>query len=152
MVLALEKIKIDPLYRSPDEIERLVAGFEDCTLSRASWTHQAHLTVALWYLAGYSGEEATAQIRNGIKRLNAANGVQTTRTGGYHETITLFWIWAVSRYLLLTDARSSIVELANGLIEFYADKNYPLRYYSRERLMSWEARTGWIEPDLKLLD
>jgi hypothetical protein len=152
MVLALEKIKIDPLYRSPDEIERLVAGFEDCTLSRASWTHHAHLTVALWYLAGYSGEEATARIRNGIKRLNAANGVQTTRTGGYHETITLFWIWAVSRYLLLTGARSSIVELANGLIEFYADKNYPLRYYSRERLMSWEARTGWIEPDLKLLD
>jgi hypothetical protein len=29
------------------------------------------------------------------------------------------------------------------------EKNFPLAYYSRERLFSNEARTSWAEPDLK---
>ena len=152
MVLALEDVKLDPLYRDLPDIKKLISEFEDCSLPRSRWTHQAHLTVAFWYLSNHTGEEAAARIRVGIKRYNAANGVQTTRTGGYHETITLFWIWAVSRYLLLADQRLSVVELANGLVEHYADKNYTFRDYSRDRLLSWEARTGWVEPDLNPLD
>ena len=31
------------------------------------------------------------------------------------------------------------------------EKNFPLAYYSPERLFSDEARTSWVEPDLKLL-
>ena len=138
-------------YRTYAEVESLVRAFEACTLPRADWTHQAHLTVALWYLAHCSGREATARIRNGIKRYNAANGVQTTRSGGYHETITLFWICVVSKYLLLADAGCSLVELVNGLIARYSDGRFPFEYYSRELLMSWRARTSWVEPDLKPL-
>jgi hypothetical protein len=29
------------------------------------------------------------------------------------------------------------------------EKNFPLAYYSAERLFSDEARTSWVEPDLK---
>lgn len=32
-----------------------------------------------------------------------------------------------------------------------ADKDLPLRYYSRERFFGDDARAGWIEPDLALL-
>jgi hypothetical protein len=138
-------------YRTYAEVESLVRGFEACTLSRSEWTHQAHLTVALWYLVHCSGREATARIRYGIKRYNAANGVQTTRDGGYHETITLFWICVVSKYVLLADAGCSFVELANGLIARYSDGRFPFEHYSRELLMSWRARTSWVEPDLKPL-
>jgi hypothetical protein len=138
-------------YRTTGEVESLVRAFEACTLPRPEWTHQAHLTVALWYLAHCSGREATARIRNGIKRYNAANGVQMTKDGGYHETITLFWICAISKYLLLADAGCSFVELANGMIARFSDGRLPLEYYSRELLMSWRARTSWVAPDLKAL-
>ena len=32
------------------------------------------------------------------------------------------------------------VSLANGLIAKYADRTLPFSYYTRDRLMSWEAR------------
>jgi hypothetical protein len=126
-----------------------VSAFEACTLPRTEWTHQAHLSVALWYLAHCSGREATARIRNGIKRYNAAAGIRTTKDGGYHETITLFWICAISKYLLLADEGRSFVELANGMIARFGDGRLPFEYYSRDLLMSWRARTSWVEPDLK---
>jgi len=138
-------------YRSLAEIESLVRAFEDCRLPRPEWTHQAHLTVALWYLVHCSGREATARIRNGIKRYNAANGVHMTKDSGYHETITLFWICVLSKYLLFADAGCSFVELANGMIALFSDGRYPFEYYSRELLLSWRARTSWVEPDLKAL-
>jgi hypothetical protein len=148
---AIDAVEAAP-GRAPDEMERLVKAFEACTLPRSEWTHAAHVTVALWYLVHYSGEEAVMRIRNGIKRYNASQGVAMTMSGGYHETMTLFWIWAVARYLLLEGAGRSVEQLAEGLKDCLGDKNFPLAYYSRERLMSWEARLSWMEPDLKPLD
>jgi len=141
------------LYHKREEIENLIREFEACTLPREKWTHHAHLTMALVYLKHYPVSDATEQIRSGIQRLNGAHGVKMTKDHGYHETITLFYIWAVGKYLQSADSKNSLVELANGLINSsYAEKNFPLEFYSRERLMSWEARSGWLEPDLKMMD
>lgn len=141
------------LYHSAEEIEKLLQEFESCTLPRERWTHHAHLTMALYYLKQYPISDATDRIRNGIQRLNEAHGVKMTKDHGYHETITLFYIWAIGKYLQNANSNCSIVELVNGLINSrYAEKNFPFEFYSQERLMSWEARTGWLEPDLKTLD
>ena len=149
-VLAIEKCKlVVERYDTFSEIENLVRAFDDCTLPKPEWTHQAHLTVAMWYLVHYSGREATARIRNGIKRFNAAKGVKTTLTGGYHETMTMFWICTVSRYLLFADEDCSFIELVNGMLESCGDKNLPFKYYSRDLLMSVRARASWVEPDLR---
>ena len=149
-VLAIEKCKmVVERYDTFSEIENLVRGFDDCTLPKPEWTHRAHLTVAMWYLVHYSGREATTRIRNGIKRFNAAKGVKTTPTNGYHETMTMFWICVVSRYLLFADADCSFIELVNGMLESCGDKNLPLKYYSRDLLMSVRARASWVEPDLR---
>ncbi|MBD1891473.1 hypothetical protein [Coleofasciculus sp. FACHB-SPT9] len=139
-------------YQSLSEIESLIAAFENCTLPRDEWNHRAHLTVALWYLTRYSKAEATNCIRDRIQRYNLTNGIKTTKNSGYHETMTLFWIRIVSHYLSVADRTRSIVYLANELIDSYADKNLPLTYYNRDRLMSWQARITWLEPDLKPLD
>jgi len=138
-------------FRTVDEINALVRAFEDTTLPRAEWTHRAHLTVALWYLTRYSGREATVRIRTGIKRYNASKGILTTPTGGYHETLTLFWICMISHFLLFADVSGSLVELTNAMLARCAHKDLPLRYYSRERLMSPQARAIWVEPDLQPL-
>lgn len=139
-------------YRTRGEIENLISAFESCTLPRERWSHQAHLTVGLWYLVRHERGEATKLIRRNIQKYNRAHGIVTTKTSGYHETITLFFIRVVSKYLCEASANNSIVELLNGLIDSYGDKNLPLAYYSKERLMSCEARTRWLEPDLKSLD
>jgi hypothetical protein len=142
-------VLMPPYYSSEKEVEAIVKAFEACTLPKSQWTHQAHLTVAALYLARYSGQEAAMRIRTGIKRYNAANGVIATPTGGYHETMTLFWICIVSKYLLLADRDRLFVDLVNGLIETYGDKNLPFEYYSRDLLFSRQARFSWVEPDLK---
>jgi hypothetical protein len=140
------------LYRTLSEIERLIREFEACTLPGGDWTHHAHLVLAVWYLAHYAGAEAEQRIRHGIQQYNAARGVLVTKDSGYHEPITMFWIRMARRYLAAAHADRSIEELVNGMIASCGDKDLPLTCYSRERLMSWEARLGWVEPDIKPLD
>jgi hypothetical protein len=139
------------MYATDDEIESSIRAFEDCTLPRSQWTHAAHLTIALWYLVRYSPSEATKRIREGIQLYNTAAGIQTTKESGYHETLTLFWIHLVRHYLHTSDSVDSLFRLANELIETYSDRTLPFKYYSRDRLISWEARTYWIEPNLQPL-
>jgi hypothetical protein len=140
------------LHSSTYEVTRLVSEFEACTLARERWTHEAHLRVALWYLARHEVGEATRLIREGIKRYNQACGVVQTETGRYHETITLFYVRIISRYLKGARAGASFAELVAGLLPACGDRALPFEYYSRERLLSWAARTGWVEPDLKAID
>ena len=138
-------------YSSFDEIKALIHGFESGELPRSEWTHGAHLTIACWYLVCHPEPEATRAIREGIQRFNKARGIITTEKSGYHETMTIFWIHVVRHYLSTATLECSLVGLMNGLVCRYADKNLPFEYYTRERLMSWEARTVWIAPDLKML-
>ena len=138
-------------YQTEDEIEVLVTAFNNCTLSRSEWDHPAHLTVALWYLIRYNEQEAIEQIRNNIKRYNAAMGIETTKNSGYHETMTLFWVWMVRDYLSVNYHQNSILQLTNRLLNTHNNKYLPLQYYTQDLLMSWEARINWVEPNLKPL-
>ena len=139
-------------FHTTEEILSLVRRFEDCTLPREEWTHAAHLTVALWHLLQFDWPEAVARVRRGIKLYNAAHGVLSTPTGGYHETLTLFWLRTVRAFLEAerNEARA-LVRLANDLTAT-ADKGLPLEHYTRARLFSPEARAGWVEPNLKPFD
>jgi hypothetical protein len=135
-------------YESAAEVERVVAGFMDGTLPHAEWTHQGHLTVALWYATHHDAPEALDLVRVGILRLNAAHGVPTTPTRGYHETITRFYMHVVGRFVEQQAGKGDWAERANRLIERCGARELPLRYYSEARLKSAEARAGWVEPDL----
>lgn len=129
------------------EIKGLIEQFEDCSLAKSEWTHASHLIVALWYLSKHTTEDATRCIREGIQRLNAAHGVIATPYGGYHETLTLFWIKQVSGFIQKDPTHALLTDKANDLIRYLSDSKLPLQYYSRERLFSPEARSDWIEPD-----
>ena len=140
------------IYRSPCEIDSLIHAFQECSLPRSQWTHAAHLTVGLWYLFYDSEPEAINAVRNGIKRYNSVHGIESTKDSGYHETLTLFWMRIVRGYLAEESRNRSIVHLANGLIAKYADRHLPFCYYTRDRLMSAEARINWVEPDLRAIE
>src|SRR5262245_9914729 len=95
-----------------DRLLRLVRRFEACTLPWSQWTHEAHLLVGLWYLEHVPEPEATQRIRIGIRCYNLANGVITTPERGYHETITLFYVRAITACIASAPAGTSLDELA----------------------------------------
>jgi hypothetical protein len=139
-----------------DEVVRLVARFEDGTLPKAEWTHQAHLTVALWYASRLPFEEALVVMREGIRRVNATHGVATTPTGGYHETITRFYMRVICGFV---EEESGTKEepgtgkdwaaRVNRLLARYGARDLPLRHYTKDLLMSPAAKVGWVEPDVR---
>jgi len=139
-------------YTDVREIEQIVDGFLACRLPCSEWTHRAHLTVGLWHAREYPPDEALVRMRAGIQRYNAACGIVTTATRGYHETLTRFYMTLLTRYLAGVSDRSDWVAVTNTLVERYGDRDLPLRYYTRERLMSNEARAGWVPPDLQDLE
>ena len=129
---------------SDPEIEAFIRAFEDCSLPKSEWTHARHLIMALWYLRRHRRDEATRLIRDGIQRYNQAQRNFT----GYHETITRAWIAVIERLLSQRDRTLPDSALAEVLLHECGEKNYLLRFYSRERLLSDEARSRWVEPDL----
>jgi hypothetical protein len=133
------------------EIESLVRAFERGDIARESWDHQSHVTVACWYLLCSPYEEAVEKMRAGLLHYLDVRRIETTLESGYHETITVSWMRLVDSYLKSTNLDCSLVELINDLIEHFRDKDYLLGYFTRERLMSGEARYGWLDPDLKQL-
>jgi hypothetical protein len=143
--MALEEINMTRYFENDNEIISLVHSFEACTIHPAEFKHYQHLTVALWYVANFSYDEATVKMRTGIQKLATAYGKT-----GYHETITLFWLAIVREFLARSHSRS-IVELANKLAAECADKNLIRDYYSEDLLTSDKAKNRWVAPDLKPL-
>lgn len=136
-------------YKDESEIYDLLESFETGTISRDDWRHAEHLVVALCYLRTETLDGATEKMRFGIFNLLRAFGVDLEKEMPYHETITVFWMRTAYAYMLMNGSHS-FVEMANGLCELY-DKDHPLKFYSRERLFSDEARAGFVDPDLKPL-
>ena len=140
---------LDRPFTDSSEIERLLAGFESCSLPKPMWTHRAHLAVALCYCERKSSDQALRLMREGIRRYNVATGGSNSETSGYHETITWFYIWLVDHCLRSGKlTRGDLAERANGLYASYGARDLPLRHWSKERLMSVEARREWVEPDV----
>jgi hypothetical protein len=131
-----------------EDLERFVRDFEETRLPRSEWTHAMHLTVALVYLVRHGQDEATERMRRGIQRLNFHYGNHT----GYHETITLAWIAVVSRFLAARPGSQSLATLSRELIAECGARDYLLRFYSRDVLMSEEARRRWVRPDLSPIE
>ena len=136
------------------ETDRIAAAFIARTLPKREWTHEAHLKVGLWHalrhpLAPGNGVEdpALELLRARIRAYNEATGVPNTDTGGYHETITRFYLLVIRRFIASADPLRPLDELAAELILRHGDRELALRHYTRERLFSTAARAGWLPPD-----
>jgi hypothetical protein len=133
-------------YRSKSEIEAVVQGFEACTTGKGAFTHQSHLTVAVWYLQDSTEEQAMEKMRMGLHRFLDHLGVGQEK---YHETLTVFWIKIVRNCLQRLDPRFSLLEMTNAVIESLGNSRLVFEYYTKELLGSVSAKNGWVEPDLK---
>lgn len=146
-------VEAQPLRWFGDDALSLGPRFEACAIPAKSWTHAAHLSVGLWHLDRYGRMEALARLRTGIRRLNESHGGVNSATAGYHETITVAYVELLAQFLERREngesLRDAVTRLLGGPL---AARNMLLTFYSRERLMSVEARAAWVEPDLARLD
>jgi hypothetical protein len=141
------------VYDGPDVILARVAAFRARTLPKPEWDHFAHLTVGHHYVTAYGADEALAQLRGDISRYNEACGVPNSDTRGYHETITAFYVRTIARYLAQIPASMPLLDQVHGLLnDALGSKAIAFEFWSRERLLSTEARRAWLAPDLKPIE
>jgi hypothetical protein len=125
--------------------------FEDHSLPKGQWTHRAHLKVAYLYLLRFPYPEALDRLRTGIQTYNAAQGIINTPTGGYHETMTQVWLQLVHTTL----RQFGPADTADAFFDAHpqlSDKHTPLLFYSRDRIMSPEAKRSFVAPDISPLE
>lgn len=134
-------------YEHESEVFELVRSFEEATIAHDDWKHAEHLVVALYYVTHHDLDTAYGKMRSGILHLlEHGFKVDLKKEMPYHETITLFWMKTVAEYNMLTNG-ASLLEKAND-VAYKWDKDYPLKFYTRELLFSDEARARFVEPDL----
>ena len=88
-------------------------------------------------------------MRAGIRRLNEANGVVNSPTSGYHETITAAYVRFIFQFLSSCPREMTFDRRVDELLQSsVAQRDFLLGYFSRDLLMSEQARAAWVEPDL----
>lgn len=135
------------------DIEELLEGFQGRNLDEQSWTHDAHLIVACYFLRHFPPNEALIYLRSGIISLNVSMGVENTPKRGYHETLTCFYHWVIKEYVATQDPDGMFWELCNRFLQSpCADKRLPLAFYSKDYLFTTEARAQFLQPDRQALE
>jgi hypothetical protein len=140
------------LFKSDGEIEHLGDGLIACTLAREEWTHEAHLGATTYLLTRRPDIAIDAELPGIIRRFNESVGGVNDDTQGYHETITRVFLHGVRLFLAEADPSEPLHELVNELLlSPMGRRDWPLRFYSAERLFSVEARRRFVPPDLAAL-
>ena len=139
-------------FASDAAVRHIGEGLLACSLARSEWTHEAHLAACLWVVVERGDIVAERDLPGLIRRFNESVGGINDETQGYHETITQCFILGVRLYLVRSDPALSLVDRVNGLLTAAEGRrDWPLRFYSPERLFSVEARLGQVLPDLRPL-
>ena len=122
--------------------DQIAAGLLDRTLPKSRWTHEGHLLACVSFVRSHGPADALVVLRGAIPPYNVATGVANTPTGGYHDTITVYFVWAIDHLL------ASGLDAPSILVDPLVERTALLRWWGRETLMSAEARAGWMEPTI----
>lgn len=133
------------LLQSEAEIKAIVNGFESCTTEKTQFKHQDHLVVVVTYLNEFSVQETVERMRLSLMRFIAHHQIDKRK---YNETITVFWVEAVSKAIERMPDSLTLLEMCNRVIQEFPNGGLALNYYSKELLYSDEARETFVKPDL----
>jgi hypothetical protein len=135
------------LWEDEHSLTAFIEAFENGTYPKESWTHQAHVVMAAHYLTSYPICEATRIIRALIPAYNVAQGGKNTDESGYHETLTIFWIWVVAGYLAsLPEGMPRLKMIGAAAERFGQESAYHRRFYGHNVIGDVEARRVWVPP------
>ncbi len=126
--------------------EEFLTAFEACKLEE--FHHRDHIKVAYLYLRRHPLDDAIIKVRTGLRALAVAwSAPVDDLEKGYHETMTQAWV----RLVHLTLAECGPAESGDVFCDQQPQLMQKTRlelFYSRERLMTWEAKQEFVEPDL----
>ncbi|MBA3512072.1 hypothetical protein [Sphingomonas sp.] len=140
------------LFHDESEIVRIGEGLTARTLPRSDWTHEAHLAATTFLLTRRPDIDIDRQLPGIIRAYNESVGGVNSDDEGYHETITRLFLHGVRLFLAEADLNQPLHELVNELLlSPMGRRDWPLRFYSAERLFSAEARRKLVPPDIAAL-
>jgi hypothetical protein len=140
------------LFHSEAEVVRVCNGLLARELPRCEWTHEAHLAATTYLLLRRPDVDIDKELPAIIRSYNENVGGVNSDTEGYHETITRVFLAGVRLFLSEADTREPLHELVNDLLlTAMGRRDWPLRFYSPEKLFSVEARRDFVPPDVAAL-
>jgi hypothetical protein len=128
----------------------LLEAFETQHIPHEEWNHRAHIRVAYIYLHQHGFESGLRKIRDGIKMLNAVHKVPEAVDRGYHETMTHAFAHIIAAMIEAHNGTLGIKD-SNSFCDAHPhllQRTLLRLYYTRERIMTPEAKAGFVEPDL----
>lgn len=109
-------------YQTEQEIEAVVAGFEQCTTGKDEFTHLSHLTVAVYCLRRSTPDEAFQKMRSGLLCFLNHHGVGRTK---YKEQLTRSWIALVQSVIEQMDRDLPLLAATNAVLERLGNLRIP---------------------------
>ncbi len=145
-------VHVPRLFANDAAVRRIGQGVLDRTLPKAEWTHEAHLAAFMWIMLERLDINLDLQVRDIISRYNEATGGVNDDTMGYHDTITRCFLVGIRGHVS-RGSTSPVASQVNALlVSAEGQREWPLRFYSRELLFSVAARRNYVPPDLAALE
>lgn len=120
-------------------------SLETGALANHALHHRDHLKAAFLYVRSRGAAQAEQAMLHTIRRFAKAHG----HAPKFHFTLTAVWVKLVAAHARQHRDVSfdELVDLDDRLL----DKDLPLRFYSRAVLFSEQARSQWVDPDVRAL-
>ncbi len=116
---------------------KFLDSFRSCELPLTCFGHGDHLRLAWLHVQRFPRAQAISLVRTAIQNFATHHGLENL----YHETITVAWVRLISTHHERTFEEFLAVNrelLGRELLD---------RFWTREKLMSDEARARWVPPD-----
>jgi hypothetical protein len=140
------------LFESDAAVERVGEGLLARDLPREEWTHEAHLAATMYLVLRHPDIDLDKELPGLIRRYNESVGGVNDDTQGYHDTITRVFLHGIRLFLSEADLDEPLHEFVNELLlSPMGRRDWPLRFYSRDRLFSVAARRAFAAPDVAAL-
>lgn len=140
-----------PYLQNEENLDQFLDDFEKAKIPFSDWNHSAHIAMACGYLFKLPKTELLDTVRRNIRNYNVKGGGKNTDTSGYHETLTVLWLWVLAEFLEeLPESLARIDAVRKAVDRYGGNRLYP-DYYSYDVAKSVEARKIWVEPDIRVL-
>ena len=124
-----------------------IAQLEECTLPRIKWTHDVHLVTVMYIVLSYE-KQVLKEMKTRIWRYNEVMGKGNDNTG-YHETLTIFWLWAVRQFCIDNNITEFNQLAINSLLNDVTLQNRKLVEDYYDEIDLYLSRKHFMRPTLK---
>jgi len=136
-----------PFLESEAALEEFVHRWETGRLTKAEWTHGAHVGTAAYHAFELDAEALFERMKARIIHHNECVGTGNTEDNGYHETLTRFWAGMVGEFVRSGRFSTRFEAVKNATQLFGEDRDRHRLYYGFDVVRDRRARREWIKPD-----